>query len=165
LNSPLPGARSVLRLVLDTNVWLDWLVFDDPGVAGIKTAVTAGTAEIFIDAACLRELERILARPLRRSMLDSVAQKVRLAQCRRATREVGGDAATSLKIAQKPPLPRCSDRDDQKFLELAQAAGADYLVTKDRALLVLNRRKTRPPPCRIVTPAQLPLAPPVPQER
>ena len=39
-----------------------------------------------------------------------------------------------------PPLPRCSDPDDQKFLDLAWAAGADVLVTKDKALLDLARR-------------------------
>jgi len=39
-----------------------------------------------------------------------------------------------------PPLPRCKDRDDQKFLELAARAGADGLVSKDRALLKLRGR-------------------------
>ena len=36
-------------------------------------------------------------------------------------------------------LPRCKDRDDQKFLELARDAGADWLVTADKALLRLAR--------------------------
>ena len=39
-----------------------------------------------------------------------------------------------------PPLPRCQDRDDQKFLELAARAGADLLVSKDKALLKLRGR-------------------------
>ena len=52
-------------------------------------------------------------------------------------------------------LPKCSDPDDQKFLELARDCGADYLVTKDKALLALARRKTRPAPCRIVTPVTM----------
>ena len=38
--------------VLDTNVWLDWLVFDDPAVAPLKSAVAGGRAEIRIDPAC-----------------------------------------------------------------------------------------------------------------
>ena len=41
------------------------------------------------------------------------------------------------------PLPKCKDRDDQKFLELAYAAGADWLVSKDRAVLKLARRVAR----------------------
>jgi uncharacterized protein len=41
------------------------------------------------------------------------------------------------------PLPKCKDRDDQKFLELAHAAQADWLVSKDRAVLKLARRIAR----------------------
>ena len=37
-------------------------------------------------------------------------------------------------------LPHCSDPDDQKFLELAAAVAADFLVSKDKALLELERR-------------------------
>ena len=39
-----------MRLVLDTNVWLDWLVFDDPSVATITAAIAAKRAQVFIDA-------------------------------------------------------------------------------------------------------------------
>ncbi len=39
-----------------------------------------------------------------------------------------------------PPLPRCKDPDDQKFLELAARSGADLLVSKDKALLKLRGR-------------------------
>jgi predicted nucleic acid-binding protein len=49
-------------------------------------------------------------------------------------------------------LPRCRDPHDQKFLELALAAQADALVTKDQALLELARRKL---PFRIAAPQAL----------
>jgi predicted nucleic acid-binding protein len=52
-------------------------------------------------------------------------------------------------------LPDCRDPDDQKFLELARACGADFLVSRDRALLEIGRRKGRPLPFAIVTPAAL----------
>jgi predicted nucleic acid-binding protein len=38
------------------------------------------------------------------------------------------------------PLPRCGDPDDQKFLELALASGARWLLSKDNELLKLDRR-------------------------
>ena len=37
-------------------------------------------------------------------------------------------------------LPRCVDPDDQKFLELALAVGARWLLSKDKELLKLDRR-------------------------
>jgi predicted nucleic acid-binding protein len=41
-----------------------------------------------------------------------------------------------------PKLPRCKDRDDQKFLELAARCEANLLVSKDKALLRLRGRTT-----------------------
>jgi putative PIN family toxin of toxin-antitoxin system len=137
-----------LRLVLDTNVWLDWLVFDDPAIAPIKAAVAAKAVEVFINSACEYELERVLAYPFRKAMLDTAVQAAHLAECRRIA------TACADTIDADLPLPVCSDPDDQKFLELAHACRADFLVTKDRALLDLARRKTRPAPFRIVTPRQ-----------
>ena len=139
--------RMSLRLVLDTNVWLDWLVFDDPSVLPLKAAVAAGEAEIFMTSACDVELARVLASPLRKATLDAAAQAQRLEEYRRTVRWVD---ASSRRDADR--LPVCRDPDDQKFLELANDCGADFLVTRDRALLVLGRRKVQPLSFRIVTP-------------
>jgi predicted nucleic acid-binding protein len=49
-------------------------------------------------------------------------------------------------------LPVCTDRDDQKFLEIARDADAAVLVTKDKALLKLARRAARENLFRIMTP-------------
>ena len=147
---PAAPAAAPLRLVLDTNIWLDWLVFDDPGIAPIKTAVGAGAAEIFIAPACEQELQRVLTYPMRKTPLDAAVQASCLAQCRRMARMIDANAAGSAAAA----LPACKDPDDQKFLELARHCRADFLVTKDRDLLVFARRKYQPLPFRIVTPLQ-----------
>lgn len=133
-----------LRLVLDTNVWLDWLVFGDSDIAPLQSAVAAGHAEIVIDAACEEELARVLAYPLQKWTLDASDQARCLAQCRKL--------ALAVEFHGVPGLPRCTDPDDQKFLELAAGAAADWLITKDRALLALNHRHTTLP-FQIVTPA------------
>ena len=137
-----------LRLVLDTNVWLDWLVFDDAGIAPLKAAAAAARAEIFIDDACAAELAAVLGYPLRKEILDATAQAACMAECTRVARSAGAAAD------RRDALPVCGDPDDQKFLELARACNADFLVTKDRELLVLARRKIRRAPFGIVTPAQ-----------
>jgi putative PIN family toxin of toxin-antitoxin system len=144
-----------LRLVLDTNVWLDWLVFDDPAVAPIKAAVAAAAAEVFIDAACEHELERVLTYPFRKAVLEAAVQAAHLAACRRIT--AGSripDPGFGEGQGPSSPLPVCRDPDDQKFLELARTCRADFLISKDRALLDLARRKRLPAPFRIVTPRQ-----------
>jgi hypothetical protein len=58
----------------------------------------------------------------------------------------------------QPPAPcgpagrlRCTDPDDQKFVDLALARGARWLVSRDRAVLKLGRR-TRSLGLEVVTP-------------
>lgn len=152
--SPIAPAAAPLRLVLDTNIWLDWLVFDDPGVASIKTAVGAGAAEIFIAPACEQELQRVLAYPMRKTPLDAAVQASCLAQCRRVARMTAVNAADPENSSAVAALPVCKDPDDQKFLELARHCRADFLVTKDRDLLVFARRKYQSLPFRVITPLQ-----------
>ena len=135
----------MLRLVLDTNVWLDWLVFGDPGVKALRDAHAAGKVEVVIDEACEAELRRVLAYDLGKHRLDAS----RRALCLSLLKE----KAIHVKSEKREALPRCSDPDDQKFLELAAGARAGALVTKDTALLELRRRV----PFRILTPADLAL--------
>ena len=37
-----PGGMKLKRAVLDTNIWLDWLVFDNAEMAPLKAARSAG---------------------------------------------------------------------------------------------------------------------------
>jgi predicted nucleic acid-binding protein len=96
----------------------------------------------------------VLTRKFARRSLDAKGQAAALAHCRRLTTRV----AAQLPAPERARLPQCRDPDDQKFLELAMAANADVLVTKDRALLELARRKRaqvgRTVPFRILTPEE-----------
>jgi uncharacterized protein len=137
-----------LRLVLDTNVWLDWMVFDDVCVVPIRGAVGVGAAQIFIDRHCEHELERVLAYRLGRRILTADTQSACLAALR--------DLASRVDEIPKSTviLPKCSDPDDQKFLELARDCCAHFLITKDKALLDLARRQSLAALFRIATPWQ-----------
>jgi putative PIN family toxin of toxin-antitoxin system len=137
-----------MRLALDTNVWLDWLVFDDPGIARLKMARKSGAVEIAIDPPCRAELARVLA--YSRFGLDGPSQAMLIAEADRLS--VLLDA---LSYPTGDRLPACSDPDDVKFLALASASRADWLITKDKALLA-NSRKRKPFPIsyRIGTPEQ-----------
>ena len=137
-----------MRLVLDSNVWLDWLHFDDPGVTPLKQAKQNGTVEIVIDAPCRDELQRVLG--YQRFGLDVAAQRTMLGEADRLSTFLD-----DLRYAPTERLPWCSDPDDVKFLALAAASGADWLVTKDNALLSKRRRKqSGHSSYRVVTPEQ-----------
>lgn len=127
-----------VRLVLDTNVCLDLLVFDDPRCASLRDALEQRRAMAFTDAPCREEWLRVLAYP-----------RLALSPSRQAQAVLDYDAMLSPWLAPPAPvaaavrLPRCPDPDDQKFLELAHAAGADALLSRDRALLGLASRARR----------------------
>ena len=127
------------KLILDTNIWLDWLVFEDTGIARIRQLQEAGHVEILIDAACEAEFAQVITRKFQKKVLDAQAQAAALSQLRRLTTRV----EMQLPPPERARLPQCRDPDDQKFLELTFSTGADILITKDRALLDLSRRKKK----------------------
>ena len=135
------------RLVLDTNAWLDLLVFEDPACARLRAALAAGDAVAVGNACCRDEWQRVLTYP--ELALDQDA----------AARLHAAYDALAVDDASLPrrPLPRCADPDDQKFLELACASGADALLTRDRALLVLDGRLRRAGLFRVCRPADWPI--------
>ena len=124
-----------LLVVLDTNIWLDLLVFRDPGVDWLTAALLDGHVDAVIDAFGVAEFERVLGYRLGRFALAPEQRLQKMDACRALACEFSA-------IAEAPGavLPRCRDRHDQPFLELAHACGARYLITKDRDLLMLARR-------------------------
>ena len=136
-----------MRVVLDTNVWLDWLVFDDPSVAALKVAYHEERIEIAIDNACFDELATVLSYPA--FALDDPQTRNHLANVERCV--IRKDERPSIRTL---ALPRCSDPDDQKFLELARDAQADWLITKDKALLGIRRGQLKSVKFQISTPMQ-----------
>ncbi|MFM0298420.1 MULTISPECIES: putative toxin-antitoxin system toxin component, PIN family [Paraburkholderia] len=136
----MPGShvsRGALRVVLDSNVWIDILVFDDPHTRPIAAALESGALTALIDARCLAELTYVLDYP--QFVHRNVDKAAALAVVARLAQLVDPVAQTE----DTRPLPKCKDRDDQKFLELAHAAQADWLVSKDRAVLKLAKRIAR----------------------
>lgn len=130
---------ALLRLVLDTNAVLDWLLFRDKGFAPISAAIDSGAAVALTDDTCLEELRRVLCYP--EFKLDEARQAELMAKYRQHVRivEVSGAATTDADRIASIGVPRCKDPDDQKFLELASRHSA-ILVTKDKLLLQLARR-------------------------
>lgn len=132
-----------MRLVLDTNIVMDMLHFADRFAIPLQSGLLDGRFCCFTDSLCLAELERVTGYP--EFGMDSDARTALMAAYRKMAVlcEASGD--------EDYPLPRCRDRDDQKFLVLAARSRADLLITRDKMLLRLARHRHKPPPFRIVT--------------
>ena len=123
------------RFVPDTNVCLDLFVFQDPQCAALLAAAQAGEIELVTREDCRAEWLAVLAYP--QLKLD---ERQRAQATAMFDRHVHG---VPYAVYAGVALPRCRDRDDQKFLELARQAGAVALLTRDDALLRLARRTRR----------------------
>ncbi|QNA88895.1 putative toxin-antitoxin system toxin component, PIN family [Massilia sp. Dwa41.01b] len=130
-------------IVLDTNVCLDLFVFHDPRWAPLLAALERGEVAAVTRADCRDEYRIVLHYP-----------HLPLDEASRAHAAERFDALVALVAPDSKPirLPVCSDRDDQKFLELARDAGAAILVTKDKALLKLGRKTLQAGLFRIMLP-------------
>jgi putative PIN family toxin of toxin-antitoxin system len=120
-------------IVLDTNVLLDWLVFLDPQVRPVVQAVQSGQVTWLATRSMQEEMERVLTYQWISARSPDLSA-IRQAWAAHA-RFVDGEAG-------RAPI-RCKDPDDQKFIDLAVAAGARWLLSKDRELLKLARRAAR----------------------
>jgi putative PIN family toxin of toxin-antitoxin system len=147
-----------MRVVLDTNVWIDWLVFDDPAIAPLREAHRSERIQFVANGACIEEFERVLAYPAFK--LDHAQRLSLRAQLERCVVRHEGHSAEGAEGA--AALPRCTDPDDQKFVSLACDAKADWLLTRDKALLRLARR-LKQAGLRVAAPLDFPSVPPAPE--
>jgi len=125
------------RFVPDTNVCLDLFVFDDPQCAALLAAVRAGSVELVTRGDCRAEWQAVLAYP--QLKLDEPRRRQAAELYDRSVRCMPDTGISTGEVV----LPRCRDRDDQKFLELAWQTRAVALLTRDDALLRLARRTQR----------------------
>lgn len=128
---PDPAAPGLTpRVVIDTNVLLALWLFADPEVAALRGALESGALLALRSPATDTEIADVLARP---GLFDvpPARQAALLAAWQ-------GLALAVADVA--PAACRCRDRDDQKFVDLAVTADARWLVTRDKALLKLDRR-------------------------
>ncbi|MFC5526851.1 putative toxin-antitoxin system toxin component, PIN family [Rhodanobacter ginsengisoli] len=123
------------RIVLDTNVCLDLFVFRDPLCSHLLTALASGAVQAVTRDDCRDEWLRVLHYPQL-----PIDDRTRPAFAAAFDALIVHLPATALAVREDVQLPRCADADDQKFMELALAAGAGWLLSKDKELLRLDRR-------------------------
>jgi putative PIN family toxin of toxin-antitoxin system len=139
-------SSGTLRIVFDTNVLLSLFVFADSRFAPLRGEVASGRWIALTSPACLSEFRRVLSYPL--FDLSAERQDAAYADYLDLVQTID----TGLQAA--ADLPKCRDKDDQKFLELARDGKADWLVTADKALLKLRRGRRLEGLFRILTPEE-----------
>jgi putative PIN family toxin of toxin-antitoxin system len=139
------SSPSPKRVVLDTNVLVSLYVFADSRFAPLRARIENGEWQAITNDACFNEFRRVLGYPM--FALAEERQRGALAAYSAHVAHFAGPLPDTIAA-----LPRCSDRDDQKFLELARDGAADWLITADKALLRLARRDRLRGLFRILTP-------------
>ncbi|KON81829.1 putative toxin-antitoxin system toxin component, PIN family [Azoarcus sp. PA01] len=141
------------RIVLDTNTVMALWLFEDPALRRLRDAIEGCDFALVTRGDALDELRHVLAyrqfgvaAERQAAILAGYAARVTLLPDRDAPVGVDGPAQAL------PALPLCRDRDDQKFLEIARDGQASHLVSRDKALLKLNRHRLLRPLFAVLTP-------------
>lgn len=120
-------------VVIDTQVVMDWLVFRDARVQALTTAVTSGRLRWLVAPAMRDEIRHVLGR----GIAASYGPDLDFIEAQFDTHALAVDAAAPQPLAGRLV---CRDPDDQKFVDLALAAGARWLISRDKAVLALAKR-------------------------
>lgn len=129
-----PLAAPVPLVILDTQIVMDWLVFAEPRIAQLIASVESRHLLWTATEAMKAEMLHVLGRGVAARYgpdLDRIHEAF----------------ARHCQIVEVPVLgmarPRCSDPDDQKFIDLALACAAHqptWLISRDRAVLKVAKR-------------------------
>ncbi|MES2048386.1 MAG: putative toxin-antitoxin system toxin component, PIN family [Pseudomonadota bacterium] len=133
------------QVVIDTNVCLDLFVFNDPRWAKLLSGLKDGSIKALTREDCRQEWLAVLHYP--HLPIDDISRDQII---------IAFDEFISCvsPVQKNIQLPRCSDKDDQKFMEIASDAGVETLITKDKALLKLARKTRQAGYFSIATPEQ-----------
>jgi putative PIN family toxin of toxin-antitoxin system len=118
-------------VVLDTNILLDILVFDDERAHPLRAALANQELDAVATQNTIEELADVISRP--QFHLDEQTQKETILQWQSWARVID---ELDLQVA---PW-KCKDRDDQVFINLAYTLKPATLITKDKLVLKIAKR-------------------------
>ncbi len=125
------ATRAPARLVIDTNVLVSALIFKDSRHLPLREAWQQRRITPLVSIATYRELKHVLGYPMFKLEDHQITEAVAL---------IGPFIEwVTIDAERAATLPKCSDRDDQKFLQVALCGSAEALLSYDRALLKMKR--------------------------
>jgi uncharacterized protein len=128
-----------MRIVCDTHILLEWLVWDSPKLEPLRQAQREARVELYYSSEMLSEWRAVLHYP---HVQHSKYSNYGAADIDRLCADF---CALQTLIAIDPPrvasLPRCADRNDQKLLDCAVCADAHALLTRDKKVRKILRHR------------------------
>lgn len=118
-------------VVLDTNILLDVLVFDDSRAHPLRAALISGELDAVATEKTLAEFLDVISRE--QFSLSSQKQEEIIFQWRSWSRLVKDDDLSAAPW-------KCKDRDDQVFINLAYTLRPSILISKDKMVLKVAKR-------------------------
>ncbi|ALV05046.1 PIN domain-containing protein [Roseateles depolymerans] len=125
------------RVILDTQIVMDWLVFDEPRVMPIIALVESRHLLWTATPAMQAEMLHVLGRGVAARYEPDLTR-------------IQAAFAGHCELVEEPVLgmgrPRCSDEDDQKFIDLGlhlASLAPTTLISRDRAVLKVAKRAAR----------------------
>ena len=115
-----------MKIVIDTNIWISYLL--GSLLQGLDNKILSKEIKIVVSNEMLKELAAVLARP---KFKEIISYK----QIKELFSLIDGYAVI---VSPKQKVDVCRDKKDNFLLEVALEAKAEYLVTGDNDLLVLN---------------------------
>jgi putative PIN family toxin of toxin-antitoxin system len=117
-----------VRVVFDTNTVVSALLFENGQLSWLRDHWRSSEVDPLVSKPTIDELIRVLAYP--KFDLKKVDIEVLLADYLPFT--------SAVTVTPQAQSPRCSDVNDQMFVDLSIQGQADILVTGDRALLAMD---------------------------
>ena len=121
----------MIRVVIDTNILVSALLQPEGLPAAVLMLALSGEVQLCVSDAIFAEYDEVIRRPNLKRPPDVVEGTLQ------SIRKLGHWVKPSVKVKE------CTDRDDNVFLECAQAAEADYLVTGNQRHFPDRWKKTK----------------------
>lgn len=116
------------KVVLDSNIFISFLISHKPPISTIFDLWRKGELAICYSVEILDELKRALEYPKIRKLVSGSESESLI------------DAVKTLGILAVPSekVDTCRDKEDNKYLEVCQESGCNYLISGDEDLLALK---------------------------
>ena len=121
----------MIRVVIDTNIVVSALLQPEGLPAAVLLMALSGQLQLYFSDAIFEEYAEVIRRPRLKLPLDVIQDALR------SIRKLGHWVKPDARVEE------CIDPDDNVFLECAQVAEADYLVTGNKRHFPDRWKKTR----------------------